>query len=92
MGGGAVLTTATRASQRGTSEERNVARSQDHGRGLTATVSDVSAIERVVTGYLDHLTVERGLAANSIASYRRDLRRYTEYLASAGVTALREIT
>jgi integrase/recombinase XerD len=62
------------------------------GARLTATVSDVSAIERVVTGYLDHLTVERGLAANSIASYRRDLRRYTQYLAAAGVTALREIT
>jgi len=62
------------------------------GARLTATVSDVSAIERVVTGYLDHLTVERGLAANSIASYRRDLRRYTEYLAAAGVSALREIT
>ena len=42
-------------------------------------------LERVVTGYLDHLTVERGLAANTIASYRRDLRRYTEYLAAAGV-------
>lgn len=46
---------------------------------------------RVVTGYLDHLTVERGLAANTIASYRRDLRRYTEYLDAAGVRALGEI-
>jgi integrase/recombinase XerD len=45
----------------------------------------------VVTGYLDHLTVERGLAANTIASYRRDLRRYTEYLAAAGVRGLREV-
>ncbi|MCZ2861004.1 site-specific tyrosine recombinase XerD [Blastococcus sp. VKM Ac-2987] len=44
-----------------------------------------------MTGYLDHLTVERGLAANTIASYRRDLRRYTEYLAAAGVGGLREI-
>ena len=45
----------------------------------------------MVTGYLDHLTVERGLAANTIASYRRDLRRYTEYLAAAGVRGLREV-
>lgn len=45
-----------------------------------------------MTGYLDHLTVERGLAANTIASYRRDLRRYTEYLEAAGVRSLREIT
>ena len=46
---------------------------------------------RVVSGYLDHLTVERGLAANTITSYRRDLRRYVEYLEAAGVRSLREI-
>ncbi|HZB20429.1 MAG TPA: site-specific tyrosine recombinase XerD [Blastococcus sp.] len=44
-----------------------------------------------MTGYLDHLTVERGLAANTIASYRRDLRRYTQYLAAAGVRGLAEV-
>jgi integrase/recombinase XerD len=49
------------------------------------------ALERVVTGYLDHLTVERGLAANTIASYRRDLRRYTEYLTAAGVRGMKEV-
>jgi integrase/recombinase XerD len=48
-------------------------------------------LERVVTGYLDHLTVERGLAANTISSYRRDLRRYTEYLTGAGVQGMREV-
>jgi integrase/recombinase XerD len=63
------------------------------GARLTATATETGAtpIERVVTGYLDHLTVERGLAANTIASYRRDLRRYTGYLTAAGVTGLREV-
>lgn len=37
-------------------------------------------------GYLDHLAVERGLAANTLASYRRDLRRYVAYLRAAGLT------
>ncbi|MQA35085.1 site-specific tyrosine recombinase XerD [Modestobacter roseus] len=45
----------------------------------------------MVTGYLDHLTVERGLAANTIASYRRDLRRYAEFLAATGVRGLGEV-
>jgi integrase/recombinase XerD len=66
------------------------------GAGLTATLDDRTGtapeVERVVTGYLDHLTVERGLAANTIASYRRDLRRYTRYLAAAGVRGLGEVT
>ncbi|MDK3254970.1 site-specific tyrosine recombinase XerD [Blastococcus capsensis] len=58
---------------------------------MTSALSAGPDVERVVTGYLDHLTVERGLAANTIASYRRDLRRYTEYLAAAGVRGLREV-
>jgi integrase/recombinase XerD len=32
------------------------------------------------------LAVERGLAANSLAAYRRDLRRYADYLRSRGLT------
>jgi integrase/recombinase XerD len=58
---------------------------------LTAVTSAGPAVERVVGGYLDHLTVERGLAANTIASYRRDLRRYAEFLTAAGVTGLGEV-
>lgn len=43
-------------------------------------------------GYLDHLTVERGLAANTLASYRRDLARYLASLAAAGVTDLAAVS
>ncbi|SBT38638.1 site-specific tyrosine recombinase XerD [Micromonospora auratinigra] len=43
------------------------------------------ALRRAVRGYLDHLTVERGLAANTLASYRRDLERYLSTLAEVGV-------
>jgi integrase/recombinase XerD len=43
---------------------------------------------RVVGAYLDHLAVERGLAANTLVSYRRDLRRYASWLAGRGTTDL----
>jgi integrase/recombinase XerD len=48
--------------------------------------------ERVVRTYLDHLTVERGLAGNTLAAYRRDLTRYVDALAAAGVTDLGQVT
>ncbi|MEV7429451.1 site-specific tyrosine recombinase XerD [Nocardioides sp. NPDC092400] len=47
-----------------------------------------SAVARAVRTYLDHLAVERGLAANTLSSYRRDLRRYLEHLDAEGVTDL----
>jgi integrase/recombinase XerD len=43
-------------------------------------------IARQVETYLDHLAVERGAARNTISSYRRDLSRYTQFLADRGIT------
>ena len=50
-----------------------------------------STMDRVVRGYLDHLTVERGLTPNTLASYQRDLRRYVEFLRERGHDAPDEV-
>ena len=51
-----------------------------------------NALVRAVRTYLDHLVVERGLAENSVKSYRRDLRRYLGYLDSLEITDLDQVT
>jgi integrase/recombinase XerD len=55
------------------------------------TSSAPNGIARAIRTYLDHLSVERGLATNTLTSYRRDLRRYSEYLDSQGITELAAI-
>lgn len=42
--------------------------------------------------YLDHLAVERGLAAHTLEAYRRDLHRYAATLAGSGRTEIGEVT
>ncbi|MGA9598471.1 MAG: site-specific tyrosine recombinase XerD [Acidimicrobiia bacterium] len=48
-------------------------------------------LDSAIEEYLTALITERGLAANSIAAYRRDLTQYRDFLASAGVTAVEDI-
>ena len=49
-------------------------------------------VDDVVSRYLDHLTVERGMAPNTLASYGRDLDRYRRYLCGRGIVDLAEVT
>ena len=54
--------------------------------GAEAPAAGPSPLTRAVRTYLDHLVVERGLADNTLKSYRRDLRRYLGYLGGRGIT------
>lgn len=45
-----------------------------------------SSLDRAVSSWLNHLQVERGVSANTLAAYRRDLARYRAFLAADGVS------
>ena len=49
-------------------------------------------VSAAVHRYLEHLVVERGLAWNTVESYRRDLRRYEGSLAGRGKDRLGDVT
>lgn len=42
--------------------------------------------------YVAHVSVERGLSANTVAAYSRDLDRYVSFLSSRGITSLSDVT
>jgi len=52
----------------------------------------VVSVTDAARGYLQYLVVERGLAANTIESYRRDLDRYAAVLAARGKFELGDVT
>jgi len=45
-------------------------------------------LERELAIYLAHVTVERGLSANTVSAYQRDLARYCAFLESRGIESL----
>ena len=49
-------------------------------------------LQRAIDQYLIHLRVERGSSEHTIASYARDLRRYSAYMAALGVIDPERIT
>ena len=52
----------------------------------------MAGFEHLVDSYIRHLTIERGLAKNTISAYRRDLRRYLDYLEDRGIESINQIT
>lgn len=59
---------------------------------MTRPEDSMTRPEDLVRPYLDHLVVERGLSANTVSNYRRDLDRYQAYLEGRGVTDAGAIT
>ncbi len=55
-------------------------------------MSEIADLDRAIQDYLAHLGVERGLADNTVTSYRRDLRRYLDHLALIGRATPEEVT
>ena len=58
----------------------------------TAPADDDGPLTLLVRDYLQHMSVERGLSANTLAAYRRDLRRYGAFLGARGVEDAARIT
>jgi integrase/recombinase XerD len=50
------------------------------------------SLAAAVGRYLDHLAVERGLAGNTLAAYRRDLARYQAVMTDRGRATVAEVT
>ena len=52
----------------------------------------MTTVQEAVDRYLRHVTVERGLAPNTAAAYRRDLALWAEHLAGLGRTDVGAVT
>jgi integrase/recombinase XerD len=66
-----------------------------HGVGACragAQLSRPTALERAAADWLTHLDIERGLAAHTLAAYRRDLARYVDYARNHGIERPDQVT
>lgn len=52
----------------------------------------MNSLRLLISSYLDHLRVERGVSPHTAAAYRRDLLRYADFLAGRGVLEPDQVT
>ncbi len=48
-------------------------------------------MKELIEDFVNYLSVERGLAVNTVNSYRRDLKKYVKYLSKEGLTNADEV-
>jgi integrase/recombinase XerD len=61
-------------------------------RGAQLKTRQPATVDAAIKRYLEHLLVERGLAAHTLQAYRRDLERYAAVLGQARRTAIADVT
>jgi len=50
------------------------------------------SLQKSVDSYLRHLAIERGVAKNTVAAYRRDLQKYLDHLTALHVDEVSQVT
>lgn len=48
-------------------------------------------MQEILTRYINHLLIERGMASNTLEAYGRDLHRYFQFLLKKGITQLPDV-
>ena len=49
------------------------------------------SVDDAIAGYIDHVSVERGLSANTVSAYKRDLARYSRWCRSIEIALVEEV-
>jgi integrase/recombinase XerD len=49
-------------------------------------------IDHLVDNFINYITVEKGLANNSIESYSRDLKQFNDFISGFGILEIAQLT